>query len=331
MRIFLCFFITCVLFFSKSFGQLTPSDKHIMDSLLENDEMLKMINNFGKSSSYLRINIGIGNKLYSDRNKAIESLQNSNKLIISPSIGYYHKNGLGISFTGFLYNENKKTNFYQYTLSPSYSYTKGKTANASLSYTHYFIKDIYSSNTSPVQNEFYGSLVFKKPWLRPGISAGYSWGSFHEIIKVDTIIRIVNQQLHIKFIDTITTELSSFSLAATLEHSFSFYNIFSKKDGINFTPQLSLITGINTYRVNHKSSTELYNSYTKRLAKRTRHFQSQSDSDKFQAQSIGIDLDLGYFIGIFYVEPELYLDYYLPKTDDKRLTSIFNFNIGITF
>ena len=331
MRTLLIFFLTGVLFFSKSFGQINPSDKHIMDSLLQNDEMLKMIGSLGRPSSYFRINTGVGNKLYSSQDKAIESLQNTNQFVIGPSVAYYHKSGFGISFTGFLLSENNKTDFYQYSLSPFYNYTKGKVANASFSYTHYFEKDIYSSNTSPIQNEFYGNLLFKKPWLKPGISAGYSSGTYHEIIKIDTIIRVANQQVHIKYIDTTSIKISSFSLAGTIEHSFGFYNIFSKKDGLSFTPQFSFITGINTYQVSHKSTTANYNSFTRRLSKRIRHFQSRSGKDKYQAQSLGLDLDLNYFIGIFNFEPELYLDYYLPKTNDKRLTQIFNFNIGITF
>ncbi len=331
MRVFLFSFFMCVLFFSKSFAQINPSDKRIMDSLLENDELLKMINDYNKASSYFRVNIGIGNKLYSDQNKAIESLQNNSQFIISPSLEYHHKSGLGLSFTGFLFNENNKAQFYQYALSPFFNYTKGNFINTTLSYTHYFVKDIYSSNTSPVQNEFYGSLVFKKWWLRPGISTGYSWGTYHDIINIDTTFRIAGQQHHLKFIDTTATKLSSFSIAATVEHSFTFYNIFSKKDGVNFTPQLSLITGINSYQVNHKSSVENYNRFIKKFIKRTRNFQSQSESSKFQAQSVGLDLDVSYLIGIFYLEPELYLDYYLPETDDERLTKIFNLNIGITF
>src|SRR5450631_4769598 len=122
MRRILFFSLTGFLLFSKSYGQISPSDKHILDSLLQNDEMLKMINNFGKTSSYFRVNVGIGNKLYSSQDKSIETLQNSQQFIVSPSVGYYHKSGFGISFTGFLLNENNKTNFYQYTLSPSYSY-----------------------------------------------------------------------------------------------------------------------------------------------------------------------------------------------------------------
>src|SRR5664279_663389 len=93
-------FLTGLLLISRSYGQTNPSDKHILDSLVENDEMLKMINSYDKVSSYFRIDVGIGNKLYSNQNRAIESLQNNSQLVITPSVGYYHKSGFGISVMG---------------------------------------------------------------------------------------------------------------------------------------------------------------------------------------------------------------------------------------
>ena len=330
MRRILFFFITGSLVFSKSLGQINPSDKHILDSLLQNDEMLKMINNYGRASSYFRVNLSIGNNVYSSQNKAIESLQKS-PFVINPSVGYYHKSGFGISLTGFLLNENNKTDFYQYTVTPSFVYNKGKVADLSISYTHYFEKNNYAYNTSPVQNEFYGSIVFKKPWLKPGIASGYSFGKYHEIIKIDTTITILNQPVQINYVDTTKTKLSSFSFAGTIEHSFLFFNLFSMKDGISITPQLALISGINTYVIKHTSSLSNYTAFTKRRLKRIRHFQSQSVNQDFQLQSMGFDLDINYSIGKFYLEPDLYLNYYLPETHDNRFTQTFNFNIGITF
>ena len=98
------------------------------------------------------------------------------------------------------------------------------------------------------------------------------------------------------------------------------------------TPQLSLITGINTYDVKHSSSLANFNAFTKKKLKKIRHFQSQDkNNNKYQLQSVGLDLDVNYSIGKFYFEPEFYLNYYLPETNDNRFTQIFNFNIGITF
>jgi hypothetical protein len=331
MRRILSFFLAGLLLFTKLQAQLSPSDQHILDSLLKNDEMLKMINNYSKNSSYFRINAGIGNKLYSNQDKSVESLQNSQTLVFTPSVGYYHKSGFGISFAGFLLNENSKTDFYQYTLTPSYSYNKGKIADLLISYTHYFEKSKYSYNTSPIQDEFYGNILFKKPWFKPGIALGYASGKFDQLIHIDTTVRILTQLVHILYNDTITTKISSYSIAGSVEHSFMFFNLFSIKDGIIITPQLSLISGINTYDVSHTSSLANFSTYTKQRLRRIRHFQSQSNNEQYQLQSVGLDLDVNYSIGKFYFEPDLYLNYYLPDTNDDRFTQIFNFNIGITF
>jgi len=331
MRRILLFFLTGFFLLSKSDAQTTPSDKHIMDSLLQNDEMLKMINEYWKNLSYFRVNVGIGNNLYGSQDKSIESLQNSQPFVVTPSVGYYHKSGFGISFTGFLLSENNKTDFYQYTLTPSYSYSKGKIADVIISYTHYFEKSIYNYNTSPIQNEFYGNILFKKPWLKPGIALGYSTGKFDQGVHIDTTVKVLSRLVHILYNDTVSTNIRSFSVAGSVEHSFLFYNLLTVKDGIIITPQFSLISGINKYDMKHSSSLDYYNAYTKKALKRIRHFQSQGNNKNYQLQSLGLDLDVNYSIGKFYFEPDLYLNYYLPNTNDNRFTQIFNFNIGITF
>ncbi len=331
MERILLFFLIGILACSKISAQTNPEDKQIMDSLLQNDEMLKMINNMDKVASYFRVNMGIGNNLYNSADKQIATLQTINPLVFTPSVSYYHKSGFGLSFTGFLFDENNRTNFHQYILTPSFSYQKSKSLDINLSYTHYFEKDHYSSHSSPVQDEFYGTLVFKKSWIKPGIATSYSTGQFNQVVKIDTTIKVLNREVRIKYIDSAKIHLSSFSLAGTVEHAFTFYNLFSTKDGLIFTPQLSLISGINTYKVYHTSSLENYKSFTKKQIKRIRHFQSQSDNDKFDLQSLGLDLDVNYVIGKFYIEPEIYLDYYLPTITDNRFSHIYSLNIGITF
>ena len=84
-------------------------------------------------------------------------------------------------------------------------------------------------------------------------------------------------------------------------------------------------------KVHHKSTIENYISFTRKKIKSIRHFQSQSDNDKFDLQSFGLDLDANYVTGKFYIEPEIYFDYYLPSTSDKRFSQIYSLNIGITF
>ncbi len=323
-----CLFV--IFLFSKSYAQVSPSDKQIMDSLIQNDEFLKMLNKMDDAESYFRINVGIGNRLFSGNNKAVQNLDGQNQLVFTPSLGYFHKSGLSLSFAAYLLSEKNKLSFYQYAISPSYFYSKGKAADALISYVHYFKESRYNISASPFDNEIYANLLFKKLLIKPGFSASYSSGRYNEIVNVDTTIIILNRPTHIKYVDTAVTKISSFSLSASIEHDFTFYKLLAKNDGLRFTPQLSLISGINNYTVSHKSSTQLYNLYTKRKLKRLRRFQSSSEKGKYEIQSLGLDIDLNYSIGKFYLEPELYLDYYLPKTDGESFTQVYNFNIGIT-
>ena len=325
------FFLIGMMAYLKISAQTNPEDKRILDSLLENDEMLKMINNMTKVSSYFRVNMSIGNNLSNSGDKQIETLQNNNSPVFTSSASYYHKSGFGLSFTGFLFNENNRTNFYQYTLKPSFSYEKSKALDINLSYAHYFEKNYYSSYSSPVQDEFYGTFIFKRSWIKPGIATSYSTGRFNQVVNIDTTIKVLNRQVHIKYIDSAKIRLSSFSFAGTVEHAFTFYNLFSIKDGLILIPQLSLISAFNSFKVNHSSSLENYKSFTKKKIKKIRHFQSQSDNDKFDLQSLGLDINAIYAIGKFYVEPEMYFDYYLPATTDNPFSQIYSLNIGITF
>ncbi|MEP7254069.1 MAG: hypothetical protein ABI683_16860 [Ginsengibacter sp.] len=332
MRRVLLLFLIIPFGSSKLSAQVIPSDKEIMDSLLANDAFLKMLDKMDAPQSYFRINMAVGTRLFSGNNKAAQSLDNKRQLVLTPSAGYFHKSGLSASVAGYLLNENSSLNFYQYAISPSYSYTKSKAVSSLLSYTHYFHESKYTTTAAPFDDEIYANLILKKPYIKPAVSVSYSAGKYDEIINVDTTVIILNRPTLIHYVDTATTEISSFSVAASIEHDFTFYNLLAKKDGLRFTPQLSVISGINNYSVSHKSSAQLFNLYTKRRLTKLRRFQSSSDGGgTFDVQSIGLDIDLNYSIGKFYLEPEVYLDYYLPKTDDKAFTQVYNFNIGITF
>jgi hypothetical protein len=330
MRKFSSFLFAGLLFYSASFGQTISSFDPAADSLLYHLRLLKMTNDTDKPSSEFKVSLGLGNNLYGNQNKAAASLQNSNLLVISPSVSYTHKSGFGIAFTGDVFSRNTPSGFFQYLLEPSYEYTTGKVIDASLYYTHFFEQGVYNTNTSPFQNEFYSTFLYKKNWLKPGIALGYSSGIYHEIVKIDTTLKEAGQRVLLKYIDTVGIKIASYTAAVTLEHEFEFKNLLANDD-FTFTPQLSLIMGKNTYLVNHSSSEANFEAYSKKLLKKIKHFESQEGSQKFAAQSAALNLDLNYSIGIFYIEPTLYLDYYLPKTNDSRLGEIYLINVGVTF
>jgi hypothetical protein len=341
-------FIFLLLSFN-GWGQV-HSDKAILDSLRKNDELLKLFESWFKPTSYLQLNVGVGNKLFGTRNNALNALQIGNKLIFTTSAGYFHKSGFGIGATGFLLNEKGNTGFYQYSLTPSYEYLEGKSFGATVSYTRYLIPDKYNLASSPIQNDFYAAAILKKPWIRPGLAIDYSMGDYHEIINVDTTFKRQNQSVVVKYTDTINTHLQSFAVTAFGEHSFKAYGIFSDGDAINFTLQLLANFDYNNYAVTHKSSAYDYITFSKnkrkRILKPSKVDNTVSDNgapdngpsdnapldnSTFMAESIGFNLNANYLIGKFNIEPAVYLDYYLPTTNSKRFTQILNLQVGYRF
>ena len=326
---FLLFVFLTISFFS--FSQKNPSDKAILDSLKKNDELIKLLDEIDKPSSYFKIDVAVGNRLFSIRNNSLNALEDDNKLVITPALSYFNKSGFGISFATFLLNDSGKTSLFQSSLTPSYEYQTGKKIYAAASYTRYFVKDSYSSTPSPIQNDFYANAYLKKPWLQPGIAIGYSSGKYNERVFVDTFARIGNQNVPVKFTDTISTNTKAFSLIGSVQHSFEAYELLSKKDAFSFTPQLMLNAGSDSYTEKHKVTSANAALVNARRKKKTARNNTISANDKFQFQSLGLNLDLNYTFGKFNLEPVLYLDYYLPKTDQKRFTQVFNVDLGFTF
>jgi hypothetical protein len=335
------------LFLLLSFNGLgqVRSDKAILDSLRKNDELLKMFESWIKPSSYLQLNVGIGNKLFGTRNNVLNELQIGNKLIFTTSAGYFHKSGFGIDATGYLLNEKGNSGFFQYSITPSYEYSKGRNFGATVSYTRYLIPDKFNMAASPIQNDFYAAALLKKPWIRPGLAIDYSTGDYHEIINIDTTLKRQNHNVVIQFTDTIHTQLTSYAVSAFAEHSITGYGVFSDRDAINVTLQLLANFDYNNYSVTHNSTSYEYNTFSKGKRKRvqtpskgnnattntTTTDNTPLDNSTFMAESIGFNLNANYLVGKFNIEPSIYLDYYLPATTSKRFTQILNLQVGYRF
>jgi hypothetical protein len=148
-----------VLISVKGFSQITA------------EKILSELDSLDAPQSYFKIGAGIGNSLFSTENKALNARQISNPFTFMPSMGYFHKSGWSLSATGYLTAYNQKTSFSQFAISPAYEHSNKKLAT-SISYTRYIISDPYNTSASPIQNDFYANIIFKKKWIRPGISIG---------------------------------------------------------------------------------------------------------------------------------------------------------------
>lgn len=307
---------------TKNYGQDTAIvNKETSDTAMLND-LIGLLDSTDEAYSYFSANIGLGNRLFSAKNNSLNSKQaTTSTLIYSPSVSYFHKSGLSLTAGANLLNDKVKGfGASQYSITPAFDLLNNDNIGFGISYSHYFVQDKYSVYSSPVQNDLYTYFNYKKWWLEPGIALGFSSGKFTEITRYTTLLGNV-------LIDTGTFKLKSFSMMASVCHNFEWNEIFGKNDGIVFTPSLQgNFSSDSTQTLSHSIKRNLIRNFN--LKRRVPRLQGKN---KFDAQSVGLNLDLGYTTGKFTIQPQLYLDYYLPATDQTRFTSVFSINFGYSF
>jgi hypothetical protein len=302
---------------------LTETEKAALDSMLKEDAFFNMIKEALKPKTYFLVSAALGNSYFSVNNKRIGASQLESKLVFTPEVAYYHKTGLGISATAFLTSFNGKSDFYQFGLTPFYSLMNNKKIAATISYTRFFRRDGYEDAATPIQNDLYGSVYLKKPWLEPGISLGFSGGRHTDYRKIDTVFFGTRRV----FTDTVKTTIRSFSISVFVQHSFEYLNVLDKDDGISIEPKLMINAGINRYTEKHYNP---YSAFFKRILQRRQSLGRLQEDTPFELQSIAGSLNINYLIGDFGFEPQVYLDYYLPESD-KKFTCIYSFSISYSF
>ena len=147
-------FFILVLFFSFTGycqkEKISKKEKEALDSMMKNDEFVKMMNDDRGSS--LDISIGLGNSPFSVHNQTVNTTGETNLLIITPSVYYHHKSGFGIGVLPFISGDS--SGYYQTGIIGSYDYT-GDAVSAGISYTRY-VSDMNKYNSKSLyQNDIY--------------------------------------------------------------------------------------------------------------------------------------------------------------------------------
>ncbi len=302
---------------AKNYAQ-TDSLKGISakDSAELMNELIDLLSSSEKPASYFTASIGIGNRLFNVRNNALNAKQSSiNKFIYSPALGYYHKSGASFSASANLLNDSVNGfGVNQYAVSPAYQLEGNKNFYFAFVYTHYFVNDIFSTYTSPLQNDFYTSLNYKKTWVQPGIALGYSTGKYGEVKRKRALY------------DSVTNNIKAFTFIISASHQFIWDNIFNKKDGMILNTALMLNTASSKVDIHHNTNAANLLNFLNKKGKLPKF-----KTSPYQVESAGLSLDLQYVYGKFVFEPQVYFDYYLQQTEENRFTSVITFNLSYSF
>lgn len=303
---------------------ITAAEQASLDSLLKDDEFFNMVKKALKPKSFFQLTATLGNSYFSVKNKRVGASQLESKLVFTPDISYYHKSGFGVSASAFLTSFDGRSDFYQFSLTPSFTVMHSKKIAATVSYTRFFRREGYEDAATPIQNDLFGTIYLKKLWMQPGISLGFSGGKNTEYKRIDTVL-FGTQRI---FTDTIKSTIRSFSVSAYIQHSFERMGVLNKKDGISIAPKFIVNAGINKYTEKHYNP---YSAFIKRLLERRNRLGKLQEDTSFELQSVACNLDINYIIGKFGFEPQVYMDYYLPDTTDNRFTVVFSFALSYTF
>lgn len=298
----------------------------ILDSLMEDfDDYLDSIS---KKRNMFFVGIGAGTGFFSFENKNSVYITTERKLIVSPSVGYYHKTGFGISAMAFALNDNNKFTFYQYAISPSYDLISKKISTG-ISYSHYFNKDSLNFYTTPIRDELFAYFSYKGWWVRPTISVSYGWGSNTEYEKQK--YRIWSRQLQqlqdyyitIKNVESVR----DLSVTLSVRKNFDWYDVLAKDDNITLTPVILANAGTQQFGFNTSYSYTFNPVRVNSLPSNS----SASDQTSFAIQSAGAILRASYMKGKLLIQPQVLFDYYLQPTESDRLNVVYSVNVSLAF
>ncbi len=310
---------------------VSPKENLDFDTTFDYDELLDELDIFLDSllmpRSYFLASVSAGSGYfnYVRRNNKLETVK---KGVFTPTIGYYHKKGPGLTLSGNIIDDGEQVNLYQFSVTPSFDFIQNHDWVSGISFTRYFTKDSLSFYSSPLQNEFNAYVLWRKPWLQPGITASYGWGSRTEYNKQEKYIRLLRLKRRRGYIFTTNTQedISDFSVAASVRHSFYWMHILGEKNYLKFTPQLSFSAGTQKFGFNRTTSTYPVNVRNSGNILYNTGDVSVDEKLKFQPLSLSLYLRPEYNIGKFFIQPQFILDYYIPA---ENLAALFSINAGI--
>ena len=298
----------------------------VLDSLMKDFD--KFLDSLSKPKSFFSVALGIGTGIFSFEEKGSMFVTSEKRLFFSPTLGYYHKTGLGITTAAFMLYDKNKVNAYQFAVSPSFDLIRKK-VSAGIAYTHYFNKDSVGFYMTPIQDEVFAYFSYKGWWVRPGINVSYGWGSKTEYEKQQYLIYSRLLQRSQSYFITIKNveSVRDLSLTLSVRKDFDWYDVFSKDDNVMLTPVILLNLGTQNFGFN----TSYTNTQNAAIRINSAPSNSEiSETTDFALQSVSGVMRAGYMKGRFLLQPQIFFDYALWDTE-KRFNTVYSVIVALSF
>jgi hypothetical protein len=325
---------------------LAQKQKPAQDSLAYYDDLFNELDSFLDSMTAPRsvfiVSIGAGNNFFNYQSQSNQSIAPKKKIAYSPSIGFFHKNGLGINSSASIIKDGGAFNAYQFSVTGSYDYLKSNAFITGVNLTRFITKDSLSFYTSPLKNEA-GIYFLYKGWpIKPSVTLTYGWGSRSDYEETaEYLIPIRSRRNGYTRVNT-TESINDLSLAASVRRDFYWLNKLGNNSVLRLTPQLSFTSGTQKFGFNQtndsyitvtkgnngngkgkgsgKGANTLFNSENVEL----------EDVSNFKPLSLTAFLKTSVSFGKFSLQPQVGLDYYFPAKENN-FTTLFTVNAALAF
>jgi hypothetical protein len=311
----------------------TSREDSILNSITDYEEFFNELESFIDSitapRSFTTVNAGLGYGFFNYYNEGTGVSTIRKNAVLSPSFGYYDKDGLGFSANGSAVLDGEKILPYQLAATAFYDYLQNRRFMAGFSYSHIFTRDSLPFYTSPLNNELNAYFTYRKWWLRPAVTVNYGWGSRRTVEERKTMLAALRLPVGSTTTETVET-VNDLTITASIKHDFYWLDVLGKKDFFRLSPQFSVVAGTQRFGFNQTENSFL----SGKKSGRELLYQSRSAfvnyKTDFQPLSASFNLKAEWSKGIFFVQPQFFIDY-LFGTEHKKLITAQALNAGIIF
>jgi hypothetical protein len=228
------------------------------------------------------------------------SFQNS--LSVAPSFVLRNKNGFGVSYSPKFITGGSKPGIYMHEVMVGFEQYDKKSFDFFAEYNHFFFVNNSSIPVTPITNELFTGITYKKSWIRPMFSIGLGFGTNPQTIGANAVYDV--------------------ALSAGISHPFT-QEI--KGADISITPSLKLNAGTNQYfsfmhSTKYISSNKNFNKYIKKkIGKNTTGTSSQAQT--LSISNMELALQASYQKGAFSILPATSFIFPLSSNDGSGVSS----------
>lgn len=333
-QIFSLVFVVQLMLANESKAQQNTLDElfkgkdstRVMDSLMS--EFDSFMDSMTSRKSFFSAGIVAGTALLSYENSNSVKIDVKKRILFAPSIGYYHKSGLGITTAAYMVNDKGSFAPYQYNVTPSFDLIKKKFSTG-IAFTKSFIKDSLSFYTTPLQQEGFVYFTYKDWIVRPSVSVSYGWGTTTSFREKKLIIykKRLKQARTIYIREKNEESIHDLSVNFSVRKDFNFFSVLNGDDMISLTPVVMLNCGTQQYGFN--TTYDMARIDVTRVNALPSN-SSITDRNNFAAQSAAVILRAAYLYKNVMVQPQFIVDYFIPGVTDQ-LNSAFSISANVTF